>query len=147
MSLESEITIFHPDRPGIRKVLGNLEAEIMEVIWMLPAEQGTTVRAVFEQLYQKRCIAYTTVMSTMTRLAKKKLLVVEKQGQGYIYRPTVTEQEFVVRFVNRILEELFVSFAEPTLAGIKTLSDPQGATHAHHLLKEIAHRRSQEEAE
>jgi predicted transcriptional regulator len=147
MSLESEITVFHPDRPGIRKVLGNLEAEIMEVIWTLPAEQGTTVRTVFERLYQQRHIAYTTVMSTMTRLAKKRLLAVEKQGQGYVYRPTVTEQEFVTHFVNRILEELFVSFAEPTLAGIKTLSDQHSAAHAHHLLQEIAHRRSQEEAE
>lgn len=44
MSTEPEITVFRPDRPGIRKVLGDLEAEIMEVIWAsLPASTQRSV--------------------------------------------------------------------------------------------------------
>ncbi|MGH2588960.1 MAG: BlaI/MecI/CopY family transcriptional regulator, partial [Dehalococcoidia bacterium] len=68
-----EISVFRPDRPGIRSVLGDLEAEIMEFIWARPAGEGTTVRDVFEVLYERRRIAYTTVMNTMARLAKKNL--------------------------------------------------------------------------
>lgn len=36
MLSEPAISVFHPDRPGIRKVLGDLEAEIMELIWSRP---------------------------------------------------------------------------------------------------------------
>ena len=79
MAIEPEINTFRPDRPGIRKVLGDLEADIMEVIWARPTDTGTTVRDVFEVLYANRRIAYTSVMSTMTRLAKKKLLWAEKR--------------------------------------------------------------------
>ena len=147
MTFEAEITVFHPDRPGIRKVLGDLEAAIMELIWARPVEQGTTVRDIFEQLYLQRRIAYTTVMSTMTRLAKKKVLAVEKHEQGYVYRPTVTQQELIAHIVSHILEDLFVSFAEPTLAELDGLSDLQAATHARRLLEEIAQRRIKEEAE
>ena len=140
MTPEAEITVFHTDRPGIRKVLGDLEAEIMEQIWARPPEQGTTVRAIFEALYEHRRIAYTTVMSTMARLAKKNLLAVEKYEQGYVYRPIFTQQEFIEHFIGRILKDLFVSFAEPTLAGLDALADPQMA-YAHLLLEEITQRR------
>jgi len=143
--MEPEITIFHPTRPGIRKVLGDLEAEIMEVIWTLPTGEGITVRAIFEVLYERRHLAYTTVMSTMARLAKKKVLQVEKQDQAYLYTPVFSEQEFISRFVSRILEDLFVCFAEPTQAGINALTDEAAAARARQLLEEITRQRSQPE--
>ena len=64
MAFEPDISVFRPDRPGIRKVLGDLEAEIMELVWARPVGQGTTVRDIFEILYERRRIAYTTVMNT-----------------------------------------------------------------------------------
>jgi predicted transcriptional regulator len=143
--LEIEITAFHPDRKGIRKVLGDLEAEIMELIWARPQGSGTTVRDIFEILYQRRQLAYTTVMSTMSRLARKKLLQVEKRDQTYIYTPTLTEPEFISWLVSHILEDLFVSFAGPTQAGIDALSDPNASIRARDLLEEITRRRVEEE--
>lgn len=147
MDAEVDLSTFRPDRPGIRKVLGDLEAEIMELIWARPAEEGTIVRDIFETLYERRRIAYTTVMSTMTRLAKKKLLRVEKQDQAYVYYPNYTQQEFISYFVGRILEDLFVSFSGEMLDGIHTIQDPQAAQQARQLYEEIARRRRQEETE
>ncbi|GAC1343640.1 MAG: BlaI/MecI/CopY family transcriptional regulator [Ktedonobacteraceae bacterium] len=145
MTPEPEISTFRPDRPGIRKVLGDLEAEIMELVWSHPAGQGTMVRDVFEILYGRRRIAYTTVMSTMSRLAKKNLLRVEKDDQAYMYYPYFTQQEFVSRFVGRILEDLFVNFSGATLERLDTLLDTQAATRPRQLLEEIARRRAMEE--
>lgn len=147
MTFEPDISTFRPDRPGIRKVLGDLEAEIMELIWARPTEQGTMVRDIFEVLYERRRIAYTTVMNTMTRLARKNLLRVEKKDQAYIYSPNFTQQEFISRFVGRILEDLFVNFSGATLDGLNALSDPQAAAQARQLLDEIARRRTMEEGE
>lgn len=143
---ELDISVFRPDRPGIRKVLGDLEAETMEAIWARPAGAGTTVRDVFEQLYSRRRIAYTTVMNTMARLARKGLLRVEKDDQAYVYRPTFTEEEFISRFVGRILEDLLVSFGGVTLQQLDALSDPRAAARARRLLDEIVRRRADEEA-
>lgn len=147
MASEPEISTFHPDRPGIRKVLGDLEAEIMEFIWARPIGQGTIVRDVFETLYERRRIAYTTVMNTMTRLAKKNLLRVEKKDQAYIYYPNFTQQEFISRFVGRILEDLFLNFSGATLESLDALPDQEAAAHARHLLSEITQRRQIEERE
>jgi len=129
MTSAAGIRVFWPDRPGIRKVLGNLEAEIMELVWARSTDQGTTVRDIFEILYEQRRIAYTTVMNTMARLAKKQLMRVEKHDQAYVYYPEVTQQEFVSWFVGRILENLFVSFSGATLESLNALPDPQIAAH------------------
>lgn len=153
MTSNPDFSVFRPDRLGIRKVLGDLEAEIMEYIWTRPVNQGTSVRDVFETLYERRQagerrrIAYTTVMNTMVRLAKKNLLRVEKQGLAYIYYPYFTQEEFISRFVGRILEDLLVNFSGATLENLNTLPDQHTASQVHHLLDEITRRRAEEERE
>ncbi len=142
---EPEISVFRPDRSGIRKVLGDLEADIMEVIWSRPVGEGTTVRDVFDVLYPQRRIAYTTVMTTMARLSKKNLLRAVKRDQAYVYFPNFTEEEFVSRFVGCILADLLVSFSGPTLDNLSALASPDAAERARQLLQEIAERRAAEE--
>ena len=95
----------------------------------------------------RRRIAYTTVMNTMARLAKKHLLRVEKRDQAYIYYPNVTQQEFVSRFVGRILEDLFINFSGATLENLDALPDQKAAAQARKTLDEIARRRAVEEKE
>lgn len=125
----------------------------MECIWTRPVDRGITVRDVFETLYERRqaderrSIAYTTVMNTMGRLAKKNLLRVEKQDQAYIYYPNVTQEEFVSRFVGRILEDLLVNFSGATLENLNTLPDQHKASQVRQTLDEITRRRAQEEKE
>lgn len=145
MQPEPEITVFHPDRPGIRKVLGDLEAEIMEIVWARPTGAGITVREVFEPLYARRHSAYTTIMNTMTRLARKQLLRAEKGDQAFVYYPTYTQDEFVSRFVGHILENLLVGFTGATLDNLAALPDRQAAARIRALAEEIARRRAAEE--
>ena len=145
MTFALDITTFRTDRPGIRKVLGDLEAEIMEVIWARPVDQGTTVRDIFEVLYARRHLAYTTVMNTMTRLAKKHLLRVEKKEHGYLYYPTSTRQEFVSRFVSRILEDLLQSFSGETLESLQTITHAEVTEQTRQMLAAILQQRLHEE--
>lgn len=146
-ALQPGIRVFRPDRPGIRKVLGDLEAEIMELVWAQPTAEGTTVRAVFEVLHAQRRIAYTTVMNTMARLARKSILRVEKADQAYVYRPSVTREDFISRFVSRILEDLLVSFTGATLRGLNALADREAATRAQQLGEDVARRRQAAEGQ
>jgi len=145
MGPEPDISVVRPDRPGIRKVLGDLEADIMEIVWARPGDAGTTVRDVFEILYAGRRIAYTTVMNTMTRLAKKRLLRAEKREHAYVYYPTLTQAAFVSGFVGRVLESLLVGFAGATDTDPAALPDPAAVTRARALLDEIERRRAGEE--
>ncbi|HKD77333.1 MAG TPA: BlaI/MecI/CopY family transcriptional regulator [Ktedonobacterales bacterium] len=145
MTSEPDFDTIHLARPGIRKVLGDLEAEIMELIWERPADQGTAVRDIFPILYERRGLAYTTVMSTMQRLARKGLLRVEMAEPAFVYYPTYTQDAFVTRFVRQIVDDLLTSFTGQTLEALRNLPDTAEKDKVAALLDIITRRRAAEE--
>ena len=108
MRLHDENASFRFNQVGLRKFLGDLECEIMEVVWQT-AKPVVTVRDVYELLKHERQIAYTTVMTTMVRLSEKGLLkIVDKSGLANCYMPVESKEEFIVNAVKHILD-VFVS--------------------------------------
>lgn len=78
------------DTPGdLEKVIGPLEAEIVRTV--VAAHGPVSVRAVLETLNVGRSqpLAYTTVMTVMSRLADKDILKREPRGRGYVYESVV----------------------------------------------------------
>jgi predicted transcriptional regulator len=63
----------------------------MDVLWAAPGPMG--VRDVLDQLNadRRQQLAYTTVMTVMSRLADKDILQRTKHGRGFVYEPLVTD--------------------------------------------------------
>ena len=70
---------------SIQKVLGPLEADVMHAVWK--ARRPITVREVLETLNKDRKVplAYTTVMTIMSRLTEKGILNRTQHGRSYLY--------------------------------------------------------------
>ena len=100
---------FSPAKDGLVKVLGPLETDIMQVIWH---DDCGTVKKVHRSLAQNRDIAYTTVMTTMSRLAEKGVLKRQRDGLAYTYTPTLTEDDFVTMVVQQVLDGLLTDYSE-----------------------------------
>jgi len=141
MTQEPFLRTFRADRQGIRKILGDLEAEIMEYLWSHPHTLGVTVREVYEALSAQRHIAYTTVMSTMTRLAKKDVLRVTTDQTAYRYVPTMSADAFLSYVAGRMMEEVLLHFSD-ALKGPETSLDT--LERARRLLEEISKHRKPE---
>ena len=94
-------------------LLGPLETEVMEVVWQLG---DVTVRDVHRRLSGRREIAYTTVMTTMSRLAAKGLLLRDRSGTAHRYQPSVSRDEFARSTVDRVVRWLVSSFPEPAMS-------------------------------
>lgn len=98
---------------GPEHLLGELEAAVMQIIW----RQGeVTVRAVREVLQPARPLAYTTVMTIMSRLAQKGVLTTRKQGKVFYYRATGTPQEFVAQRAQRAVQNVLANFGDVAMA-------------------------------
>jgi len=132
---------FSPTKDGLVKVLGPLETEIMQIIWQ---DERSTVKKVHRKLSQHRDIAYTTVMNTMTRLAKKGVLESIREDQAYLYRPRQSRETFIHGVVGHVLERLLVQFTGPTQAVLNDYAGryPDGHEKITGLLDEISRRRS-----
>jgi predicted transcriptional regulator len=84
------------------KVLGPLEAEVMNVLWS--AGRPLSVRDVLAELNRSRSepLAYTTAMTVLARLAEKEILARVRDGRGYLYEPAVSDTaQIAVRGVMR----------------------------------------------
>lgn len=92
---------------GAEKLLGELELDVMHIVW---ERKVVAVRDVLETLTEKRSLAYTTVMTVMSRLADKGLLVADKRGKTYYYRASQSEDEFEAQAVGAVVQSLITDF-------------------------------------
>jgi len=103
MSTSSSILRYNPRKEGLERWLGSLETTIMDIIW----DRGApcTVKYVFRTLADDR--AYTTIMTTMQRLAEKGILTRKRVGLSYQYTPVDADQwVFIVRQEIAVAESL-----------------------------------------
>ena len=83
------------------------------------ATRRTSVRDIVTAFNEQ--VAYTTVMTTLDRLYKKRLLKRRKDGRAFIYSPRVTRAEFEQGIAEDVIDGLLgggASGVEPVLACI-----------------------------
>lgn len=80
---------------------GELEAAIMELLW--DAGASLLVRDVVSGLRPQRSLAYTTVMTVMDTLHRKRWLIRERDGRAWRYAPAVSRQAYTAQLMNDAL--------------------------------------------
>jgi predicted transcriptional regulator len=94
-------------------VLGPLETEVMEAVW----DGGeVTVRDVKRVLTRQRPVAYTTVMTTMGRLADKGFLRRIEVQPAHRYSALLSRDQYAQTTVSSILDWLVGQFGDPAVA-------------------------------
>ncbi|HEV2885193.1 MAG TPA: BlaI/MecI/CopY family transcriptional regulator [Pyrinomonadaceae bacterium] len=97
--------------------LGPLERQVLEEMWRRGSE--VCVRDVFTAFEER--VAYTTLMTTLDRLFKKRLLTRRKDGRAFFYSPLVTPEELEQGIREDVIDGLLgrsVDGVEPVLACI-----------------------------
>src|SRR5947207_2234371 len=110
-------------RRGVRRpsevaslALGKLERQVLDETWQ---RREVSVRDLYLAFDEK--IAYTTLMTTLDRLFKKKLLDRRKDGRAFLYSPALSREEFEHGIREEVIDGLLGGGAEgiaPVLACI-----------------------------
>jgi len=102
--------------------LGKLERQVLDVTWQ---RREVSVREIYLAFEER--IAYTTLMTTLDRLHKKRLLDRRKDGRAFLYSPAVSREEFEHGIREDVIDGLLGNGAEgvrPVLACIvETVSE------------------------
>jgi len=125
----------------IETLLGPLEQDVMEAVWQLGE---STVRDVHNLLATSRSIAYTTVMTTMTRLASKGLLIRDTEGLAHRYRAAVSREHYARSTVEGVMGWLLDRFPEPAAAYLADVVEQADDDSLADLRAAAARRRDQE---
>lgn len=110
-TLSSDISnamTFHPrsiklDESGLSKVLGFLEAQVMEAVW---ARGESSVRDVRDAMERRKAYSFNTIMTVMNRLVDKKLLSKRESKGAYAYKAAVKKDDFIREVTKSVMAAL-----------------------------------------
>ena len=84
----------------VTPITGELQAQIMAALWRLEAGTVEQVRGALPPRYRG---AYTTVQTVLNRLAERGFLARKRSGQVIVYRPKLTETQYLSRTIQHTL--------------------------------------------
>jgi predicted transcriptional regulator len=123
--------------------LGKLEQLVMDVLW----ECGDgTVREVMShrQLHDR---AYTTIMTTLSRLHRKGLLMREGEGNAYRYRPRCDRAEHRRRQAHDVMCALLQQESDVVLTAFVDAAGDADEAHLQRLSELVSQRLRDKEGE
>ena len=97
----------------VPRLLGPLEAEVMEVMW---ETDQATVRQVVDLLRQRRTIAYTTVMTIMNNLVAKGMLERNPQGKAHLFKVALSREELWEKASREAVSDVLNRFGDLAIA-------------------------------
>lgn len=96
------------------------ELEIMNIIW--EHEAPVSRQTIEEAVAAQRPLAQTTILTLLTRLAKKELVSVTKNGRSSEYTPLIGKEEYLAsqsrRFIERECGHKMSIFASALAGGL-----------------------------
>ena len=85
--------------------MGSAEFDVLCVLW---DEGSSTVRQVMSHLHGRgRRVAYTTVLTFLTRLEQKGYVTSDKSGLAYVYRPALSRERLRKSRIRTLVDELY----------------------------------------
>lgn len=133
----SSIRRFDLEQHGLARVLGELEADILQAVWSL---DQPTVKDVTAALGPQTNVK--TVMTVMNRMVDKDLLRRHRRGRHFVYTAASDREHFMQHIADRVLSGLLSDFRQPTLVHFVQEASPEQLAELEQL---IALRRSQED--
>ena len=99
--------------PDIAPLTGELQTQIMAVIWRLGRGTVEEVRGGLPPRYRG---AYNTVQTVLNRLAERGLLSRHKAGNAIEYRPKVSEADYLSSSISQTLAAASMDARQAALA-------------------------------
>lgn len=82
----------------------------MAFVWQRPKSKVSDVYKFLRKM--RKNLAYTTVMTVMTRLSEKGLLTRKRLGRAYVYSPKKSKKQVAKLMVSRVFDRLTDQFGE-----------------------------------
>jgi predicted transcriptional regulator len=86
--------------PDVTQLQGELQLQIMAALWRI---QAGTVQDVRDSVPPRYRSSHNTVQTVLNRLTERGLLERTRQGRAFVYRPRISEADYVTRSIRQSL--------------------------------------------
>lgn len=119
--LKNKNVTIRPNQAGLKKILGDLESETMEIVWDFA--HPVTIREVYEVMRSRgKKLSYLTLMTVMNRLEEKGILsIVDTVNRANVFLPTYTRDYFLEVATGLVIESFLKDFPEQMAVHFKKL--------------------------
>ncbi len=108
------VGMFRLQAVGLERVLGSLEAEVMEQVWR--ADGPVAIRTLHATLPPSRPLSFNTVVSVVNHLVEKGLLHRERARRGHLFTPTLSRDAFLAQVSRDVAAGLIRDFGDVAVA-------------------------------
>jgi predicted transcriptional regulator len=122
----------------VTPIQGELQVQVMSTLWRLGSGTVEQVRQGLPGRYRG---AYTTIQTVLNRLAERGLLAREREGRGIVYRPKLTEAEYLSRTIRRTLAGASTDARQAALADLIGGLDKDELTNLQRQAREVGRTR------
>ena len=98
---------------GLAKVLGDLEARVMQAVWRLASP--STARAVHAEVARSHAVALLTVVTVLNKLVTKRMVKRRTRDGLLHFEATMSESAFMAHASRRVVEGI-LSFGPDAVA-------------------------------
>ena len=96
--------VFKPSNPGIEKIISAADRPILEVLWQKGALTG---REIYDEVCKRKELAYTTVLTLVSRMLKKGSVRRRKVDDLYVYEAVLKKSEFERDVASAVIKGIF----------------------------------------
>jgi predicted transcriptional regulator len=89
-----------PRQPGLTEN----ELEVMHVLWK---QSPLTVSDLLNYIQRKPMPAYTSLLTLVQAMEKKKYIKHQKNGKAFAYFPVLKQEKFLISEIKRVAKRLF----------------------------------------
>jgi predicted transcriptional regulator len=124
--------------PEHAPLLGELQIQIMAALWRIQSGTVEDVRMAMPNRYRS---AYNTVQTVLNRLTERGLLRSDRRSNHYVYRPVVSEADYLTRSIRQSLAGASPDARDTALAQLIGGLDEGELAELRERAKELARRR------
>lgn len=115
---------------GLDRVLGSIEAQVMDFVWS--AEAPVPIRVIHQALAANRPLSFNTVVSVVNHLVAKGLLNRHKARRGHVFEAAVGRDAFLAWVSRQVAAGLIRDFGELAVSQFVAVlreQDPEALDH------------------
>jgi len=126
--------IFKSSEQGLEKIIGRLERAVLEILW---ENQGLHGREIHQRMLKERKLAYTTTLTILDRMVKKRTALRKREGRLFLYYPSMKKEEFERQVASTMIKGIYEMAPSPAISAFVDILSSMDESEINEIIRQV----------